>query len=192
MKIKTARQLWHDAYDTFEVTESLADKLNHFGVQFTARGAGNRVLDQVERGIVQNEIDKLLASDPIAYHWGMAAYTPPGFTTQVKSRIFLHKHMMAAFSEWEFKFPTNELAAQQLAMFCLHAECSRDVNGRRTDLRVARAIVGVDKAGWDKTWKLPYMRWYRMLEKLPPRALGPVAALIPRLRGIEKRYEEQE
>lgn len=183
MKVISARQLWHDAFDTFEVTESIADKLQTFGVQFTARGAANRVMDQVERGIVQSVIARIKDHDPIAYHWGMAAYSPPGFRTQIRSRAHLLQHLLAAHEEWEFDFPRPQRQLEQLAFFCLTAACTRDVTGRRIDLRQARNIVGTDKKTWDQTWKHVYRRWEYLLDKLPARALGPVAAEIPRLRG---------
>lgn len=81
MKFLCARQCWHDAFMTDTAAPDFATQAAGVGVQFTSRGADNRILDHVERGYIQHAIAELKQRDYTAYCWGMIAYAPAGTAT---------------------------------------------------------------------------------------------------------------
>jgi hypothetical protein len=48
------RKAWHDAFDPNVQSIDMRDVLNEFGVQYTAKGADNRIIDHAEKGIIQH------------------------------------------------------------------------------------------------------------------------------------------
>ncbi|WP_444900489.1 hypothetical protein ACJJIX_20040 [Microbulbifer sp. VAAC004] len=209
MKFESARQAWHDAFDSstaafdYEamggrstvssvgrgrkvvIRGEVQGKANQVICRVTAptlvaketpgtKDSGNRIMDACEKGLIQDAVAKLRASDPLAYCWGMAAYAPPA--SRVKERATLLKYLMSEFDKWQEPHPREKVS--QLALFCINACALRDVNGRLIDLVQARIILGCDKKRWDRKWVKIWKRLQRRLDPLPARALGSVSELV--------------
>ncbi|WP_444905123.1 hypothetical protein ACJJIU_10535 [Microbulbifer sp. CnH-101-E] len=209
MRFDSARQAWHDAFDSstaafdYEVmggrsTVSSVGRGRKVVIRGEVQGranqvicrvaaptviaketpgakdSGNRIMDACEKGLIQDAVAKLRVSDPLAYCWGMAAYAPPA--SRVKERATLLKYLMSEFDKWEEPHPRDKVC--QLALFCISASALRDVNGRKVDVKQARAIVGCQKSTWDLEWKNIWRKLQRRLDPLPARALGPVSGVV--------------
>ncbi|WP_444901229.1 hypothetical protein ACJJIG_16140 [Microbulbifer sp. SSSA007] len=206
MNFHSARQAWHDAFDTAtqqsdyaeilggqtvrsrgrkhyideirdengKVTARLAGQTVYATETRVGKGSSGRIMDACEKGLVQHAIAKLRETDELAYCWGMAAYAPPG--NRYKERAYLLSYMMAHFRTWDESHAP--LKAGQLALFCIHSFALRDVTGRRIDLRQARRLVKCDKDEWHREWRRIWVRFERLLDSLPVRALQPLSFLV--------------
>lgn len=82
MRFLCARQAWHDAFMTDLAAPDFATQAANVGVQKTARGADNAIVDHCERGFIIAAVHRLREVDYIAYCWGMIAYAPRGAVTE--------------------------------------------------------------------------------------------------------------
>ncbi|HMW73157.1 MAG TPA: hypothetical protein PKD17_15120, partial [Cellvibrionaceae bacterium] len=99
MRFLCARQAWHDAFMTDLAAPDFATQAANVGVQKTARGANNAIVDHCERGFIIAAVHRLREADYIAYCWGMIAYAPQG-TASFAEFAAMHGFMRDAFFEW--------------------------------------------------------------------------------------------
>lgn len=148
------------------------------------KGSAGRIMDAVEKGLIQSAIAQLRRTDPLAYWWGMVAYAPPA--NRFRERRGLVRYLMRQFDAWEE--PHDQVQVGQLALYCVHACALRDVNGRRIERNNARRLLGCDKEAWDRDWRRIWVRLERLLDPLPVRALGPVYQVV---QGYRERIARQ-
>ncbi len=180
MNFYCARQAWHDAYLPDVRGQNAEDQILHFNVEFTSKGADGKIIHDCERAIIQRAVQQVKDSDPVAYAWGMFAYTdgiPNG-----RERGALLGYLMAEYNQWT----GNERRADRphqdkvrmLARLVMHAEAKRDLGQEcRTDMSLPRKIVGCENniERWNKEWKPVWRKLNAWLEPLPGRALPAVA-----------------
>lgn len=96
MRFLCARQAWHDAFMTDLAAPDFATQAAGVGVQFSARGADNKIVDHCERGFIQQAIAILRERDVVAHAWGMIAYAPQGVATMGDFSV-MFGHLRTAF-----------------------------------------------------------------------------------------------
>lgn len=96
MPLLCARQAWHDAFDTDLAAPDFATQAAGVGVQFSARGADNKIVDHCERGFIQQAIAILRERDVVAHAWGMIAYATQGVATMGDFSV-MFGHLRTAF-----------------------------------------------------------------------------------------------
>ena len=107
MRFLCARQAWHDAFMTDTAAPDFATQAANAGLQRTARGADNKIIDHCERGYIQHAIAVLRERDYTAYCWGMIAYAPQG-TATVSEFAAMHGWLRTKF--FERLAPGSEMA----------------------------------------------------------------------------------
>ncbi len=183
MKFNCARQAWHDAYLPDVRGQDAAAQILHFNVEFTSKGADGKIVHDCERAIIQRAVQQVKNSDPIAYAWGMFAYTdgiPNG-----RERGALLGYLMAEYNKWTDNERRSDSAHQDcvrmLARLVMHAEAKRDLGqDSRTDMSLPRKIAGCENniEQWNKEWKPIWRKLIAWLEPLPGRALPRVARAV--------------
>ncbi|WNZ54803.1 hypothetical protein QT397_18230 [Microbulbifer sp. MKSA007] len=199
MNFHSARQAWHDAFDTATQQSDYAamlggqtvrsrgpkhyiDEIRNEDGKVTARLAGQTVYAAETRvgkgssGRIMDACEKGLVQHAIAKlrETDELAYCW-GMAAyappgnRYKERAYLLNYMMKRFYSWGE--PHDPLKAGQLALFCIHSFALRDVTGRRVDLRQARQLLGCDICGWNQDWRRVWIRMERLLDPLPRRAL---------------------
>src|SRR5690554_3804361 len=78
MRFYTARQVIHDAFMPDVTAIDVSSMILEFGVQHSARGAINKIMDHCEKGIIQQALEVQRHTDALGWAWNMFAYTPPG------------------------------------------------------------------------------------------------------------------
>jgi hypothetical protein len=73
-----ARAAWHWAFDSGINSIDMREVLDHFGVQFSAKGADGQIMAHCEKARIQQVIYKLRIQHRAAWAWGMTAYAPDG------------------------------------------------------------------------------------------------------------------
>jgi hypothetical protein len=96
MRFICARQAWHDAFMTDLAAPDFATQAAGVGVQFSARGADNKIVDHCERALIQQAIAILRERDVVAHAWGMIAYAPQGVATMGDFSV-MFGHLRTAF-----------------------------------------------------------------------------------------------
>lgn len=192
MRFLSARQAWHDAYLSDITGIDYAELAAGAGVQFSARGADNRILDHVEKGYIQAAVHALRQSDYIAYCWGMIAYAPDGWST-MGEHAALHGYLRTQFfaskpGEGERYAHLWEHQLKQLARVAVMDAAAADSRGGDTE-EVAKArrghsyadlgaLIGVTAQQYESTWRRHYSFFFEECQGLPERALPAVAAVV--------------
>ncbi|WP_444958238.1 hypothetical protein [Microbulbifer sp. ZKSA002] len=210
MNFHSARQAWHDAFDTATQQSDYAamlggqtvrsrgpkhyiDEIRNENGKVTARLAGQTVYATETRvgkgssGRIMDACEKGLVQHAIAKlrETDELAYCW-GMAAyappgnRYKERAYLLSYMMKKFYSWGE--PHDPLKVGQLALFCIHSVVVRDVTGRRIDLRQARKLLGCNKEQWDRIWRRLWSRLERLLDSLPARSLEPIDEVIARYR----------
>ncbi|WP_444946433.1 hypothetical protein ACJJIP_06390 [Microbulbifer sp. VTAC004] len=199
MNFHSARQAWHDAFDTATQQSDYAamlagqtvrsrgpkhyiDEIRDENGKVTARLAGQTVYATETRvgkgssGRVMDAYEKGLVQHAIAKlrETDELAYCW-GMAAyappgnRYRERAYLLNYMMKRFYSWGE--PHDPLKVGQLAFFCIHSFALRDVTGKRANLRQTRQLLRCDKYEWDQYWRKLYARLGRLLDFLPERAL---------------------
>jgi len=183
MKFICARQAWHDAYLPDVRAQDAAAQILHFNVEFTSKGADGKIMHDCERAIIQRAVQQVKDSDPIAYAWGMFAYTDG--IRNGRERGALLGYLMAEYNQWTDNERRSDKAHQDkvrlLARLVMHAEARRDRGHEcRTDMAIPRKLVGceTDIQRWNREWKPIWRKLCAWLEPLPGRALPLVAQVV--------------
>ncbi|WP_444886719.1 hypothetical protein [Microbulbifer sp. JMSA008] len=206
MNFHSARQAWHDAFDTATQQSDYAamlggqtvlsrgpkhyiDEIRNEHGKVTARLVGQTVYATETRvgkgssGRIMDACEKGLVQHAIAKlrETDELAYCW-GMAAyappgnRYKERAYFLNYMMKQFNTWGE--PHDPLKVGQLALFCIHSFAIRDVTGRRINLRQARQLLGCDKEGWDIDWRRVWVRFQRVLDPLTGRALGVVERVV--------------
>lgn len=175
MNFISARQAWHDAYTIFDKSPGM----NKVRVDFGQKDADWKIVDGCEAGKVQAVVGKL---KPILRSWGMYAYTPR-FTAQDEKRILNHVHAQYAR---KYHLPTSRDGMARMLILesaALKDKAYNERNGGRlwSQADLAREI-GIIPPNYSRDWAHIYERMLRILDDLPPRALGPVYQLVSEMR----------
>lgn len=206
MKFHSARQAWHDAFDS---PTQQSDYAAILGNQIVSRRSPKHYIDEIRdengkitarmprqavyavetrvgkgsNGRIMDACEKGLIQDAIAQlrKTDKLAYcwgmaAYAPPANRFRERAHLLHYMMERFSNWGA--PNDPSKVSQLALFCIHSCALRDVNGRSIDLRQARQLLRCDKGQWDKYWKNIWVRLERLLDSLPSRALVPVDEVV--------------
>ena len=182
MKFICARQAWHDAYLPDVKGMDIKDQVASYRVEFTVKGADGKIMHDCERAIIQRAVRDVRDADPIAYAWGMFAYTDG--LPNVKETAALYRYLMNRFHQWSEGKELDDVFVTKvglLARLAMHAEAKRDRgHGSRTDMSLPRQIVGCadDTERWNTQWKPVWRRLCGWLQPLPGRALPAVAAAV--------------
>ncbi|WP_444941233.1 hypothetical protein ACJJI3_01435 [Microbulbifer sp. ZKSA004] len=206
MNFHSARQAWHDAFDTATQQSDYAamlggqtvrsrgpkhyvDEIRDENGKVTARLAGQTVYATETRvgkgssGRIMDACEKGLVQHAIAKlrETDELAYCW-GMAAyappgnRYKERAYLLSYMMERFRTWGESH--DPLKVGQLALFCIHSFVIRDVTGRRIDLRQARRLLDCNKVRWDGDWRRVWVRLERLIDPLPFRALRCVSEII--------------
>lgn len=195
MKMISARHAWHWAFLDDQRSIDFRDVLNEWGVQFTARGADNRIMDHVEKGMIQQAVALLRERDQVAWAWGMVAYAPPGTAHGFERSIlcqWLREHFYAHADHVEFagyRHTVNDVKLRTLALIAALDVAHEDVTGHRrrrkyADLAKAASIAG-GHAEYQRDWHRHYVFFRDLVKDLPGRALPPIATVVWRICGLE-------
>ncbi|WHI52697.1 hypothetical protein P3339_08035 [Microbulbifer sp. MLAF003] len=199
MNFHSARQAWHDAFDTTTQQSDYAamlggqtvrsrgpkhyiDEIRNENGKVTARLAGQTVYATETRvgkgssGRIMDACEKGLVQHAIAKlrETDELAYCW-GMAAyappgnRYKERAYLLNYMMKRFYSWGE--PHDPLKVGQLAFYCIHSVALRDVSGKRIDLCQARKLLSCDKEEWDRKWRKIWVRLVRLLDPLPGIAL---------------------
>ena len=206
MRFITARQAWHDAFDT---PTSAFDFEAISGSSTDRTRTRRRAIDYI-----RDDEGKIIGRIPAPTTCAVETVVGKGSTARImdacekgmvqsvidrirrndplayswgmaayappasrfREKASLLQYLVAEFDSWEE--PHDRTKVGQLALFCITACALRDVNGRHVDLRQARSILGCDKTTWDRDWVRIWKRLQRRLDSLPARALGPVAEFV--------------
>lgn len=168
----SARQAWHDAFDP---------EIASMKVRFTGRGKQPDFYRKVEKGLVQSVIERLKRSDPVAYTWGMMAYSPiDGICRVGRGPVYawLEERLKDRFRKLDFN--TEREAITRLMFVAIRDAMLIDwgqPKKRREFVHMGR-LIGVDA----DTYKKHYHRYYLFMREqcldLAERALPPVAHFI--------------
>ncbi|MEW5251277.1 hypothetical protein [Microbulbifer discodermiae] len=206
MRFHTARQAWHDAFDSPTQQSDYAaalkaqavfgrsakrytDEIRDEDGKITARMPAQTLYAVETRvgkgsgGRIMDACEKGLIQNVVAK---LRQTDPLAYSwgmaayappaARFKERAALLHYLMTEFDQWGE--PHNRIQVSKLAFFCINTCALRDVNGRPIDLSQARTILGCSKAKWDQEWVRIWKRFQRRLDPLPSRALGPVAELV--------------
>lgn len=191
MKMTSARHAWHWAFSDDQRSIDFRDVMDEWGVQFTARGADNRIMDHVEKGMIQQVVALLRERDPVSWAWGMIAYAPPGtahgfersiLCSWLRDRFYTHSD----HEEFRvFRGTLNDVKVRQLALIAALDIAHEDVTGcrrRRKYADLARAIsVPGGAEQYERDWHRHYVFFRGLCKTLPERALPQVANVLWRM-----------
>lgn len=174
MKMISARQVWHDAYDP---------QLKSITLEPTG-GQGNtsQVINQVQKGLIQSVIQGIRDRDVVAYTWGMMAYTP------IMSHIRPGKGPVYEWLEASVYRRFTGLEADKQTRIKLHVlmfpairdAIAEDLGAprKRREFRHLGNLVKTDAETYRRRWHKVYLFMRDRCLDLPERALPPVAHFI--------------
>jgi hypothetical protein len=194
MKMISARHAWHWAFLDDQRSIDFRDVLNEWGVQFTARGADNRIMDHVEKGMIQQAVALLKERDQVAWAWGMVAYAPPGTAHGFERAVigqWLRDCFYAHADHAEFagyRHTVNDVKLRTLALIAALDVAHEDVTGHRRRRKYADLARAISVPGgaeeYQRDWHRHYVFFRDLVKTLPERALPPVATLVWRICGL--------
>ncbi len=179
MRFHHARQVIHDAFMSDVTSIDASDGIVNFGVQFSARGATNRIMDHCEKGIIQQALAVQKITDKTAWAWNMFAYAPPGVCAG-----FERSHLLGWMHERHKKHQRGDLlltsALSNLARVAMQDVAREDRTGKRWRRRHAElcVVVGVDVDDYLEHWHRHYIQFRGYLQSLPERSLPPIAGVV--------------
>lgn len=212
MRIVCPRLAWHDAFNPDTSAPDFATRAAGVGVQFSARGADNKIVIHVELGFIQRAVSLVRDRDYLAYCWGMIAYAPHGVATESEFSA-LHGHMRTAFYaklppnsellKWKYHatFERKLKLLIKIAVIDAGADDMRMVDDGSNDpiIRAPRrlnadlaALIGVSERAYKAVAHRYYKFFKHLCEDLPSRALEPVTDELYRLwrkRGPDERTQ---
>lgn len=179
MRFYTARQVIHDAFMPDITCIDTSAMMIEFGIQHTAKGAGNKIMDHCEKGIIQQALAVQKVKDRLGWAWNMFAYTPPG-TGQGFERSTLLEWLARRHIEKKAGNPFLEPRLMNLARIAMHDIAQEDRVGkrRRRKYRELAMTVGVSAEEYERDWHPHYIRFRGYLQALPERSLPPIAAVV--------------
>ena len=179
MRFNSAKQAWHDAYSITDWSGDIDVK-----VQFGMRDNDWRIANGVEAGKVQSVVSKL---KPLLKSWGMYAYTPRYSDKDVnRVRNYL-------WCEYARRFGLERHADRRQSMVRLltlqeivideklHNERNGGTLYNKAELSI---LLAIQPQHFDRDWGDTYKRCRGIIDKLPPKALGPVAELVSEMIDI--------
>lgn len=184
MKLCSARQAWHDAFYSPEVSRTIAAqeqaklgvKVQYSSKLNTARVAADHALS----GVVQNAIALLPVPLQLVGHW---LYAPYGAFPNYRENVW---HMVAAKAGLH---PERDKELWLLADAAIHAYREyavgrpHEVSMCNYPFRIRRWIeaehsVSINSRRWTKHYQLTWSALWRVLDDLDRKALQPVASAI--------------
>lgn len=177
----SVRKAWHDAFDPAIRTIDISDAINSFGVQYTAKGGDGSTMSHVEKAFVQQAIDRLRHSDPVAWAFGMIAYSP---IKSANEKTVLHHHLHRVLIKFEGSERLDhalEARIMRLAFIAYNDVAHEDVTGhrkRRLYDDMAKSVGAKDAEEYEKEWHKYFVLFREFCKTLPGRALPPIGAAI--------------
>lgn len=174
-----ARAAWHWAFETGISSIDMREVLDSFGVQFTAKGADGKIMEQCEKGRIQQVIDRLKYENKLAWAWGMLAYAPENTVNPNELRGTLFPWVMNAVSTNKFN-PFMSAECGKLAFVATHdAAIEVRAEGRYSRKRKEMAaLLGCDVETYRNIWAPRLYRMKDRLKDLDGSALIPVMDAI--------------
>jgi len=124
-----ARAAWHWAFDPGINSVDMRDVLDHFGVQFSARGADGAIMAHCEKARIQQVIHNLRIQHKEAWAWGMLAYAPDGTENLNLLRSLLLPYVFRAVTTAKF----NAFMSVQAGQLAFIAITDAAIEARRAD-----------------------------------------------------------
>lgn len=175
----SARQAIHDAFLSDHRAIDYEALANGSGVQFTARGADNCIMDHCDKGKVQHVLYKLQQRRLVAWAWAMLAYAPQDAISLKTAQCILIPYLFInmrnrAFNPHEFDF-FRKLCERAIHDACIDARVGRR---QKHDRKALAALCKCSPEDYETTWRFQYYRLKDMLIDLDGVALPPVGNLI--------------
>jgi len=193
MQFICARQAWHDAFMTDLAAPDFATQAAGVGVQFSARGANNRIVEHCERGYIIAAVHAVRAADFVAYCWGMIAYAPPETATVTEYAAVIGDLRAQFFASkpggGERYKPEWEQRLKKLARIAIE-DCAGDDTRkskpeRRRPLSDVGRVISVSAEDYKNRWAAHYEFFYEACRDYRRRALGLVAAEVKKRADAE-------
>lgn len=178
MKFKTTRQVIHDAFIAGVSALDIKTLYEEGGIQFTAKGADNKIIDHTEKGFIQQALEVQRHKDPLGWSWNMFAYAPLGTSSLENREVLLNWLIRRLAAEEGGGALRSKLPL--LARVAMHDVAVEDVTGmrkRRKYSALAKA-VGVDEERYKKHWHQYYVSFRGYCLSLPERSLPPISNVI--------------
>lgn len=190
MRFYTARQVIHDAFMWDVTSIDISALLLDFGIQFSAKGSENRIMDHCDKGVIQQAMQVQRRQDLSAWAWNMFAYTPPG-TAHGYERSTLLQWLVSRYRGQGCGNPLRDpkIGTMMLARVAMEDIKYEDVLGRRKRRKYAdmASLVGVGEDEYKKHWHWRYAKFRGYCQALPERSLPPIANIVWMI--IDKRSE---
>lgn len=175
----SARQAWHTAFDPSISSIDMREVLNSYGVQFTAKGGDNRIMDHCDKGKIQQVIQTIKVENKAAWAWGMWAYAPQlfGDTSEIKNEL-----LNFAFQSVQTEKFNPYLVAEvgHLAFIAMQDAAVEGRTGERYRRKRAdmAKVCRCDTDQYLKKWVPIFFKMKDALKDLDAIALPPVAEVI--------------
>lgn len=179
MKFITARQVIHDAFTADITGIDIKAMYEEGGIQFTAKGADNKIMDHAEKGIIQQALAVQRHNDPVAWAWNMIAYSPAG-TARSQERNLLQSYLLHLHI---LRHPDCSIPQLMLGMLARmawedirHEDTTRERKRRKYE-HMGR-LFKVSAEEYEKSWHKHYVAFRGYCQALPERSLPPIADVI--------------
>lgn len=176
MKFVTARQVIHDAFVSDITGIDIKAMYEEGGIQFTAKGADNKIMDHAEKGIIQQALAVQKITDPLSWAWNMFAYSPPG-TAGSEVRQILHECFLLRRGDY-VGIPVVMMG--MLARMAMYDVAHEEVTGHRKRRKYAdmAKLFKVPEEVYQKEWHKHYVAFRGYCQGLPEKSLPPIADVI--------------
>lgn len=196
MKMTSARHAWHWAFSDDIRGMDFREIMDEWGVQFSSRGADNRIMDHVEKGLIQVAIHNLKLTDPVLWAWGMIAYAPPGTAHGFERSIMLGwlREQFHFVTENKYRHTPAEIKILSLARIAYQDIAHEDVTGERRRRKysdLARAITIASPDEYQRDWHKHYVFFRDLCKTLPERALPPVSTVLWRILDLGECVDQE-
>lgn len=172
----SARQAWHEAFMTGVSAMDPKEAINNFNVQFSSKGSDNCTMDHCDKGKIQQVIYKLQIQKPLAWAWGMHAYSPTGTINQSILTNALFPYVMNSISTDKFN-PFQHPEAGILAFVAIQDSAIETRSGLRASRKVA-SLIKCPPEIYKKKWARRFRKMKDCLKDLDGDCLPPVAHVV--------------
>lgn len=176
MKFITARQVIHDAFISDVKGIDIKALYEEGGIQFTAKGADNKIMDHVGKGFIQQALAIQKVLDPVSWAWNMFAYAPPG-TCGSTERHILHEELMRRRGT---ALGIPPLMMGMLCRMAMHDVAHEEVTGhrRRRKYEHMAKLFQITPEEYKKSWHKHYVAFRGYCQELPEQSLPPISNVL--------------